>query len=73
MQLAVMLRVGVTFGQIENEHLQNFLVFRVWIIWGAQKIGGHCPRMPPVAPGLHSLHCISAHLQHTMPWASWET
>jgi len=29
MQLAVMLRVGVTFGQIENEHLQNFLVFRV--------------------------------------------
>jgi len=44
MQRAVVLRVGVTFEQIENEHLQNLLVFRVWIIWGGTKeIGGHCP------------------------------
>jgi len=50
MQRAVVLRVGVTIKQIENEHLQNLLVFRVWIIWGGtKKLGGHCSRMPTVA------------------------
>jgi len=29
-----MLRVGVTIEQIEYKHLQNLLIFRVWIIWG---------------------------------------
>ena len=29
MQSAAVLRVGVAIEQIENEHLQNFLVFRV--------------------------------------------
>jgi len=29
MQRAVVLRVGVTIEQIENEHLRNLLVFRV--------------------------------------------
>jgi len=29
MQRAVLLRVGVTIKQIENNHLQNLLVFRV--------------------------------------------
>jgi len=29
MQRAVVLPVGVTFEQIENEHLRNLLVFRV--------------------------------------------
>jgi len=53
MQSAVVLRVGVTIKQIKNEHLQNLLVFRVWIIWRGTKIlGRHCPRIPPVAPGL---------------------
>jgi len=42
MQRAVVLRVGVTFEQIENEHLQNLLVFRVWIIWR-----GTAPECPP--------------------------
>jgi len=40
--------VGVTIKQIKNEHLQNLLVFRVWIIWGGtKKIGGS---LPPNAP-----------------------
>ena len=42
-----MLRVAVTIEQIENEHLQNLLTFRVWIIWGAHKFWGvtapECP------------------------------
>ena len=42
MQRAVVLRVGVTIKQIENEHLQNELVFRVWIIGGGT--------LPPNAP-----------------------
>ena len=37
-----MLRVGVTTKQIENKHLQNLLIFRVWIIW-QKKIGGTAP------------------------------
>jgi len=36
-QRVVMWRVGVTIKQIENKHLQNVLIFRVWIIWGEQK------------------------------------
>ena len=32
-----MLQVGVTIKQIENKHLQNLLIFRVWIIWGGTK------------------------------------
>ena len=48
MQRAVVLRVGVTIKQIENEHLQNLLVFRVWIIWGGTKNwGGTAPECPP--------------------------
>jgi len=45
MQRAVVLRVGVKVKQIENEHLQNLLVFWVWIIWvGTKNIWrGHCP------------------------------
>ena len=43
-----MLRVCVTIKQIENKHLQNWLIFRVWIIWGAQKnLGGTAPEYPP--------------------------
>jgi len=48
MQGAVGLRVDVTIEQIENEHLQNLLVFRLWIIWGGTKNLGvtapECPR-----------------------------
>jgi len=45
MQRAVVLRVGVTFEQIENEHLRNLLVFRVWIIWtGTKNWGGAAQR-----------------------------
>jgi len=29
MQRAMVLRVGLTIEQVENEHLQNLLVFRV--------------------------------------------
>ena len=28
---------------------------------------------PKLIERLHLLQCISAHLQHTLPWASWET
>jgi len=49
MQRAMVLRVGVTIKQIENEHLQDLLVFPVWIIWGEQKkLGeGTVPECPP--------------------------
>jgi len=40
MQRAMVLRVGLTIEQVENEHLQNLLVFRVWIIWEGTKFGG---------------------------------
>ena len=48
-----MLRVGVTM-QIENKHLQNWLIFRVWIIWGGTKktLGGAAPECSSVATGL---------------------
>ena len=43
-----MLRVGVTIKQIEKKRLQNWLIFRVWIIWGTQKKlgGGTAPEFP---------------------------
>ena len=48
MQRAVVLRVGVTIKQIENEHLQNELVFRVWIIGGGHKnLGDTAPECTP--------------------------
>jgi len=49
-----MLRVGVTIKQIENKHLQNWLIFRVWIIWGGTKQiwGSTAPECPHVATGL---------------------
>jgi len=31
MQCVVVLRVGVTPGKIQTEHLQNVLVWRVWV------------------------------------------
>ena len=48
MQRAVVLRVAVAITQIENENLQNLLVFQVWYIWGAQKEFGEA--LPPNAP-----------------------
>jgi len=44
-----MLRVGVTIKQNENKHLQNWIIFRVWIISGHKKIweGGTSPECPP--------------------------
>jgi len=54
-----MLRVGVKIEQIENKHLQNWLIFRVWIIWGGtNKIWGALPPNAPrgYGPGLaHSV------------------
>jgi len=47
-----MLRVGVTIKQIENKHLQNFLIFWVWSFGRALP-----PNAPPVATGLH-LTCM---------------
>jgi len=38
-----MLRVGVTIKQIENKHLQNWLIFRVWIICGGNAPHGYGP------------------------------
>jgi len=61
MQRAAVLRVSVAIKQIENEHLQNLLVFRVWImlVRGKKKLGGRAlPQIPPVATGL--LYRISA-------------
>jgi len=47
-----MLQVGVAIKQIENKHLQNLLIFRVWIIWGGKKNwGGTAPECLPVATG----------------------
>ena len=43
-----MLRVGVKIKQIENKHLYNWLIFPVWIIWGA------LPRKPPRGYGPRS-------------------
>jgi len=44
----MMLRVGVTIKQIENKHLQNILLLRVWIMSGGTKeIRVNCPRMSP--------------------------
>jgi len=52
MQRAVVLQVGVTIKQIKNEHLQNLLVFRVWIIWGdTKKIGRALPLNAPPGYG----------------------
>jgi len=49
MQRAVVLRVAVAITQIENENLQNLLVFQVWYIWGGTKRiwGGTAPECPP--------------------------
>jgi len=48
MQLEVVLRVGVSIKQIKNEHLQNLLIFPVWIIWGGTKNWGEtAPECPP--------------------------
>jgi len=51
-----MLWVGVKIKQIKNKHLQNWLIFPVWIIWGAQtKFGGALTPNVPVATGLSVL------------------
>ena len=52
-----MLRTGVTLKQIENKHVQNWLIFRVWIIWGTQKNWGALPPNAPrgYGPGLKYL------------------
>jgi len=65
MQRTVVLRVGVTIKQIENEHLQNVLVFRVWIIWGGTKIigGDTAPECPPMTTGLSHTE------MHEMGWS----
>ena len=50
-----MFRVGVTIKQIENEHLQNMLVFWAWIIWGGTKnIWG---ALPPNVPRGYGTAC----------------
>ena len=71
MERAVVLQVGVTFEQIENEHLRNLLVFRVWIIWtGTKKLGGHCPTWLPactrcvVFPLTCSIQCLGRLKRH---------
>jgi len=54
-----MLQVGVTIKHIGNKHLQNLLIFRVWIIWGAQKsLGGELSPNAPYGygPGPKQLH-----------------
>jgi len=38
--------------QMENKHLQNWLIFRVCIIWGGiKKFGGQCPQLLPRGNG----------------------
>jgi len=70
MQRAVVLRVGVTINQIKNEHLQNLLVFRVWIIWGStKKLGGHCPRIPPRGYGPACVRNKS--IAHSLRFSDW--
>ena len=56
-----MLRVDVTIKQIENKHLQNWLIFLVWIIWGTQKKCGEAlpPNVPRCyGPAWHHLHIL---------------
>jgi len=48
-----MLRVGEKIKQIESKHLQNWLIFPVWIIWGGtNKIWGSLPPNTPRGYGI---------------------
>ena len=73
-----MLRVGVTIKRL-NKHLQNWLIFRVWIIWGGTKrIGGNCPRMPPRGYGPYVIHRRTqfskvSHTTHAILYKNWSS
>ena len=66
-QRVVMLRVGVMIKQIENKHLQNWLIFRVWIIWETQKFWGALP--PHAPPWLRA--CIGLAFMKIRAVSSW--